>query len=114
MPTNRARYITLPVVPNDKPSPIPPVLHQSLSVNTQRLLLDRQRGRRELDRASLISSSHVFDRGMRQQFLEQLNKLRFVDGSDARHPSLNVNSHNLAVVRAVISSGLYPNVIYAR
>ena len=51
---------------------------------------------------------------MRQQFLEQLNKRQFVSSTDPRHPALNVNSENLAVVRAVISSGLYPNVIYAR
>lgn len=49
-------------------------------------------------------------RGHRQQFLGFLYEKKFVDSLDPESPDLNVNSNNMAVVRAVLTAGLYPNV----
>lgn len=49
-------------------------------------------------------------RGHRQQFLGFLYEKKFVDSLDPESPDLNINSNNMAVVRAVITAGLYPNV----
>ncbi|CAL4149229.1 unnamed protein product, partial [Meganyctiphanes norvegica] len=49
-------------------------------------------------------------KGHRQQFLGFLYEKKFVESLDPESPELNVNSKNLALVRAVITAGLYPNV----
>lgn len=49
---------------------------------------------------------------MREQFFKLLKDHKFVD-QDVRHSNsleVNRNSGNVAVVRAIVTSGLYPNV----
>ncbi|XP_037089684.1 LOW QUALITY PROTEIN: ATP-dependent DNA/RNA helicase DHX36-like, partial [Pollicipes pollicipes] len=73
------------------------------------------RDRPTFARRNFLSGSTLeMIRATRQQFLEHLHKLRFVSNTQAREPALNENSYNLGVIRAVISAGLYPNVLYAR
>ncbi|KAK3104587.1 hypothetical protein FSP39_005663 [Pinctada imbricata] len=47
---------------------------------------------------------------MKKQFAEVLRELKFVRNGDVNDPSVNVNSANMALVKAVICAGLYPNV----
>ena len=48
---------------------------------------------------------------MKGQFAGLLHNVGFVHSPDPKHPSSNVNSENVKLVKAVLCSGLYPNVI---
>uniref|UniRef100_A0A1B0AIR8 RNA helicase n=1 Tax=Glossina pallidipes TaxID=7398 RepID=A0A1B0AIR8_GLOPL len=49
---------------------------------------------------------------MKKQFTDHLKLASFTDSADVTAESLNVNSNNLPLLRAIIASGLYPNVAY--
>uniref|UniRef100_A0A1A9X0T9 RNA helicase n=1 Tax=Glossina brevipalpis TaxID=37001 RepID=A0A1A9X0T9_9MUSC len=51
---------------------------------------------------------------MKKQFADHLKLASFTESSDVLAESLNVNSNNLPLLRAIIASGLYPNVAYLR
>ena len=48
---------------------------------------------------------------MKGQFAGLLYDNGFVHSSNPKDPSSNVNSENIKLVKAVLCSGLYPNVI---
>ena len=50
-------------------------------------------------------------RNMKGQFAGLLHSIGFIQSPDPKHPSSNVNSENIKLVKAVLCSGLYPNVI---
>ncbi|KAL1494169.1 hypothetical protein ABEB36_009813 [Hypothenemus hampei] len=47
---------------------------------------------------------------MRKQFAQHLFDMKFTSSSHPRSPSDNLNSDNVALIKAIISAGLYPNV----
>ncbi|KAJ8959723.1 hypothetical protein NQ318_021917 [Aromia moschata] len=57
-------------------------------------------------------SSYILNllRDMKKDFMGYLQDLNFVSGTDPKNPLHNRNSDNLALVKAVICAGLYPNV----
>ncbi|CAD5122474.1 DgyrCDS10897 [Dimorphilus gyrociliatus] len=52
--------------------------------------------------------------GMRRQLASLLRDMGFVSSSDPYHGASNYNSSNEKLVRAVLSAGLYPNVVKIR
>ena len=52
----------------------------------------------------------AFCRRMKKQLAEHLQKMKFVTTADAKDPDFNVHSNNYALVKAVVSAGLYPNI----
>ena len=50
-------------------------------------------------------------RTMKGQFAGLLYDTGFVHSSDPKNPASNVNSGNIKLVKAVLCSGMYPNVI---
>ena len=46
----------------------------------------------------------------KSSFAQYLVDLEFLNDSDYKQDHLNVNSNNISLVKAVICSGLYPNV----
>lgn len=52
--------------------------------------------------------------GMRRQLAALLRDMGFVSSSDPYHGASNYNSSNEKLVRAVLSAGLYPNVVKIR
>ncbi|KAJ9578179.1 hypothetical protein L9F63_005568 [Diploptera punctata] len=49
-------------------------------------------------------------RDMKVQFAEYLSKMDFLRSTDPKAEEANINSHNSSLVKAIICSGLYPNV----
>ncbi|CAL4148794.1 unnamed protein product, partial [Meganyctiphanes norvegica] len=49
-------------------------------------------------------------KNMRKQFLGYLHEKKFVNTTNPEAKEINRNSSNIALVRAIITSGLYPNV----
>lgn len=49
-------------------------------------------------------------RRMKTQLAEHLQKMKFVSTADPKDPEFNVHSNNYALVKAVVSAGLYPNI----
>jgi len=47
---------------------------------------------------------------MKGQLAEHLQKMKFVETSNPKDPDYNVNSDNFALIKAVVSAGLYPNI----
>lgn len=47
---------------------------------------------------------------MKHQFASYLYDMKFLPSSDFRDPRMNKNSSNLALVKAVICAGLFPNI----
>lgn len=43
-------------------------------------------------------------------FAQYLWEMGFLNNTNYKHPNVNMNSDNIAMVKAVICSGLYPNV----
>ena len=48
---------------------------------------------------------------MKGQFTGLLYETGFIPSSDPKHSSANFNSENMKLVKAVLCSGLYPNVL---
>lgn len=53
-----------------------------------------------------------FSRDLKKQFVHHLHDMKFLQSSDPRAPSSNMNSNNESLVKAIICAGLYPNVAY--
>ncbi|CAH1775187.1 unnamed protein product [Owenia fusiformis] len=51
---------------------------------------------------------------MKRQFADLLLELGFLSNRNAKHPSVNANSGNDELIRAVLCAGLYPNVAKLR
>lgn len=49
-------------------------------------------------------------RDLKHQFSQYLCEMGFLKDTNFKNKSLNLNSNNIAMVKAVICSGLYPNV----
>ncbi len=49
-------------------------------------------------------------RDLKYQFAQYLCEMGFINNLDYKHQNLNMNSNNTAIIKAVICSGLYPNV----
>lgn len=47
---------------------------------------------------------------MKQQFAQHLYEMKFLDNSDPSDKRANRNSDNLAVIKAIVCAGLYPNI----
>ncbi|XP_059476225.1 ATP-dependent DNA/RNA helicase DHX36 [Neocloeon triangulifer] len=47
---------------------------------------------------------------MKSHLAEHLQKMKFVSSSDPKDPDFNIYSKNYALVKAVVSAGLYPNI----
>ncbi|KAH0534883.1 ATP-dependent DNA/RNA helicase DHX36 [Cotesia glomerata] len=47
---------------------------------------------------------------MKQQFAQHLYEMKFLDSSDPSDKRANRNSNNLAVIKAIVCAGLYPNI----
>lgn len=51
---------------------------------------------------------------MKQQFADHLFKMNFIATNNIKNDYANVNSNNLGLLKAIICSGLYPNVAIIR
>ncbi|KAK6626795.1 hypothetical protein RUM44_009272 [Polyplax serrata] len=49
-------------------------------------------------------------RNMKRQFAKHLKCMNFIVSDDPKHPKSNINSNNVSLVKAIVCSGLYPNV----
>lgn len=47
---------------------------------------------------------------MKKQFARDLQSMNFLESNDPKHPNSNVNSRNVSLIKAIVCSGLYPNV----
>ncbi|KAG7209519.1 hypothetical protein KM043_015604 [Ampulex compressa] len=47
---------------------------------------------------------------MKKQFAQYLCNMKFLDTQDPSDPSVNRNSHNTALIKAIVCAGLYPNI----
>ncbi|XP_022916424.2 ATP-dependent DNA/RNA helicase DHX36-like [Onthophagus taurus] len=47
---------------------------------------------------------------MKLQFMEYLYELNFVGDKNPKNPTLNYNSNNISLIKAIICAGLYPNI----
>ncbi|XP_037783105.1 ATP-dependent DNA/RNA helicase DHX36-like isoform X1 [Penaeus monodon] len=71
----------------------------------------RHREAREYCWDNFLSSAVLEQlRNMRRQFMGLLYEHKFVNSKDPQAAEANRNSDNIALVRAIITSGLYPNV----
>ncbi|KAH8377425.1 hypothetical protein KR093_005401 [Drosophila rubida] len=49
---------------------------------------------------------------MKQQFADLLNNYKFLSSADCKHETSNINSDKIPLLRAIIGSGLYPNMAH--
>lgn len=70
----------------------------------------RGKGRDFCDRNFLTRNTLFGLRDLKQQFTNYLLEMGFIDTSQYKSKKLNANSENVALIKAVICSGLYPNV----
>ncbi|XP_066989713.1 ATP-dependent DNA/RNA helicase DHX36-like isoform X1 [Macrobrachium rosenbergii] len=69
---------------------------------------------RQFVRENFLSTAVLYQlKNMRQQFMGLLYDHKFVNTKNPRSEEANRNSDNLALVRAIITAGLYPNVTRA-
>lgn len=47
---------------------------------------------------------------LKKQFAHYLQDMKFLDSSNYKDPAANRNSNNVALVKAIVCAGLYPNV----
>ncbi|XP_035705883.1 ATP-dependent DNA/RNA helicase DHX36 isoform X2 [Folsomia candida] len=50
----------------------------------------------------------------KQQFCDQLHHMKFLTSNNPKDPERNLNSSNIALVKAVVCAGLYPNIAKVR
>ncbi|XP_063227825.1 ATP-dependent DNA/RNA helicase DHX36-like isoform X2 [Bacillus rossius redtenbacheri] len=62
----------------------------------------------------LSSSTMVMLRNMKQQFAKYMHDMNFLTSDNVKDPNGNLNSDNIGLVKAIICSGLYPNVAIIR
>ncbi|KAK9505930.1 hypothetical protein O3M35_009886 [Rhynocoris fuscipes] len=66
---------------------------------------------REFAKQFFISSNIIeLLREMKQQFAQHLYQMNFIVDSNVKNEHANINSNNLGLIKAIICSGLYPNV----
>lgn len=74
----------------------------------------QNRSERSYCRENFLSSAVLYQlKNMRQQFMGLLYDHKFVSTKNPRAAEVNRNSDNIALVRAIITAGLYPNVARA-
>lgn len=52
--------------------------------------------------------------GVKHEFAQYLQGMAFLKTADFKHPSVNRNSGNTALIKAIICAGLYPNLGIAK
>ncbi|KAL1115562.1 hypothetical protein AAG570_005852 [Ranatra chinensis] len=68
------------------------------------------RGREFTSRNFLSRNTLELLKDMRRQFTSHLKDMKFLANSSVNSPDSNVHSNNIALIKAVICAGLYPNV----
>ncbi|KAL1464523.1 hypothetical protein WDU94_004159 [Cyamophila willieti] len=58
----------------------------------------------------LTNNTLLLLRDMKDQFSRHLHDMKFIASNNPKAENSNLNSHNTALVNAIIASGLYPNV----
>uniref|UniRef100_A0A8D8LV21 RNA helicase n=1 Tax=Cacopsylla melanoneura TaxID=428564 RepID=A0A8D8LV21_9HEMI len=58
----------------------------------------------------LTNNTLLLLRDMKDQFSRHLHDMKFIGSNNPKAEQANLNSHNTALVNAIIASGLYPNV----
>lgn len=78
----------------------------------ERLEKDRNRNKvRAFIDENFLTRGNLYQlRDMKLQFAQYLCELGFLSNTDYKQKNLNMNSDNVALVKAVVCSGLYPNV----
>ncbi|XP_073991032.1 ATP-dependent RNA helicase Rhau [Rhodnius prolixus] len=74
----------------------------------------QERGKRFAQENYLSHSILELLRDMKQQFADHLFKMNFIATNNIKNDYANVNSNNLGLLKAIICSGLYPNVAIIR
>lgn len=58
----------------------------------------------------LTNNTLLLLRDMKDQFSRHLHDMKFISSNNPKAEDSNLNSHNTALVNAIIASGLYPNI----
>lgn len=90
--------------------------HIALAEALRRYEIARQRGdARQFCREHFLSFNTLkLLSEMKMQFAQYLYQMKFLDSENPSHVNSNRNSDNVALIKAIVCAGLYPNIAVVR